>query len=155
MKYLNFTLQEKDRPDIEPQVEEDLDLWEMLNAFIFGEQDDDDDNENENSKSSSTADRDTNGHTYKATKRKLLSVEEDINVDDSSHVHHGHSHSHDSKAQGFKKTVEDATERDAKVEVVQEEAETTSQGKQEKSSNIFSNIFNVVMKIIDDTLLHW
>ena len=140
-------------------------MWDLLNAYIFGEQAYDDDNDNENSKSSSTADRDTNGHTYKATKRKLLSVEEDIVADDSSHVHHDHSgghhtltHSHDSKTQGLKKkTLEDATEGDVNTEVVPEEVEAASQEdvKQEKSSNIFSSIFNVVMKVIDDLLLYW
>ena len=85
-------------------------MWDLLNACIFGEQDDDD-NENENSKSSSAADRNTNGHTYKATKRKLLSVEYNINMDDSGHVQRDHHipHSHDSKTQGLKKTVEDAS----------------------------------------------
>ena len=129
-------------------------MWDLLNACIFGEQDDDD-NENENSKSSSAADRNTNGHTYKATKRKLLSVEYDINMDDSSHVQHDHHtpHSHDSKTQGLKKTVEDASE----AETVQIDAERTGTEttKQEKNSNIFSGIFNVIMKVIDDILLYW
>lgn len=156
LKYLNYhSIQEDDKPDIEPHVDEDLDLWELLNAYIFGEQDDDDDNMNEKSKSSSAADRDSNGHTYKATKRKLLSVEEDqSNIGDSSHVHHGHSHSHNSRSQGKKNTVEEATEGDVNIEVVQEETETTSQ-KETKDSDAFSSFFNAVMKIIDDLLLYW
>lgn len=133
-------------------------MWDLLNACIFGEQDDDD-NENENSKSSSAADRNTNGHTYKATKRKLLSVEYDINMDDSSHVQHDHHtpHSHDSKTQGLKKTVEDASEANANAEGVQGDAERIGPEttKQEKNSNIFSEVFNVIMKVIDDILLYW
>ena len=165
---MNSQLQEDDRPDIEPQVEEDLDLWDLLNAYIFGEQDDDDDNENENSKSGSAADRDSNGHTYKATKRKLLSVEDvpkgrHIKNDDSSHVHHDRSgvhhtiaHSHDSKTQGMM-AVEEAAKGDRNIDIVEEQAEMASQGnvKQEKGSNVFSSIFNVISKIIDDLLLYW
>ena len=135
-------------------MHEDLDLWEIVHAYIFGETEDE--NTGEDSKSDNPAERDSNGHTYKATKRKLMSVEDidhEHNHYDSSHTHgkpHSHysnpqvAHSKSSQSQG---QVQDEDQSDADVEVEEEEDDLESDSVENPG---FSALFwDFISKIAD------
>ena len=163
-KYLTigFFFQDDPSDEVEPQVHEDLDLWEIVHAYIFGESEDE--NKEKDSKSDNAAERDSNGHTYKATKRKLMSVQDsghEHNHYDSSH-HHGKPHTHYSnpnqvasksksksqepQSQGMHSTVEDADQSDAEVEVEEEDdLETDS----EESLGFSALFWDFIAKIAD------